>query len=214
MRRQAHRAGRVRAGVRGLALMAALAALLAGCSAAAGPAFSRPEQGPGSASASTPSPAPSVAPTGPALAKAAAAVRYLAIIAPRNAALATMDDALDALGDHPTVADLAAVTRPFALVQDKAGVELSSVAWPAAAATDVRALVLANVALSNDLRAVAGLHESQLLAWVDKTDADLDTSAAIAARVRVDLGLPPSAPVGGTGGSGGTGGTGSGTVTA
>lgn len=159
---------------------------VAGCSGNRGKLGESPVRA--SPSASDQSPTPAAVSSSPDMQELGRA--YLRFVGPANAALALMARGFASLPATATGADVARIAGPAGDAIDRADEQLLRVPWPAPVSVDVKAMVVANAAVANDLRSVDGQDALSISGWETQLAADSGKMAGTVAVVRADLGLP------------------------
>lgn len=116
--------------------------------------------------------------------------RYLAAVAPLNAATAAYD-AVVKTSPAPTAAGPSAFHLADALVRADSQLLRLAQEYPPIA-QDVRALIGADALTEGDLRSIVAQNASTLPTWTQHFAADNAKAATAANVVRTDLGLPPA----------------------
>ncbi|MGO9876507.1 MAG: hypothetical protein ACLPVY_22250 [Acidimicrobiia bacterium] len=115
--------------------------------------------------------------------------KYLALVAPLNAATAALDRV--AAGKAVPADVLLAVVRTTSNFDSA----ILAVQWPGPSAmSDVRALTNAEVTLSNDLSLINAQNALTVKAYRDRLARDKQAAHAATNRVRADLHLPVATP--------------------
>ena len=123
---------------------------------------------------------------------AAAAVAYLADVAPDNAALNTFEPVASAWTDATTDAQMAAAAQP--VIQADAVFEqaLETTDWPLVAAADVRSLASSMAQIDAGLETLGSVNALNIGTWEQSFAQAWSQSGVDANEVRHDLGLPPA----------------------
>ncbi len=122
----------------------------------------------------------------------AAAKYYLAIVAPSNAAAATINGELGADGTTIPTATVAKQVAPVIAALGTFDTKLTTYTWPPQARADVKSLLSADAALIGALQSVSGVTSYSASTWETTVSSDQQESGVDADEVRHDLGLPPA----------------------
>jgi hypothetical protein len=115
--------------------------------------------------------------------------RYLAIMAPVNAATTSFQHATASIGPDSSPNDLSKAALAFAKAIDQADTKMKAARWPRVIDQDMKNLVSANQALVTDLQRATSQNLSPTQ-WMSQLHSDETATLRASTIVRSDLGLP------------------------
>jgi hypothetical protein len=119
--------------------------------------------------------------------------QYLALANPANEAAEKFNDAAKRLlAKTATQAQVAVEAAAFAKALEDMNKGLAAASWPPSVAALVPDLIRANTKVIADLRRAGTVAESELAAWNHEVAVDEGAFTEVAAKIRVELRLPPA----------------------